>query len=237
LNVNVSGSTECGKYRSKNQDCLYFAKRNCENSDFAIACVCDGVGSFKNSEIASGMMVRGIANWFENIGRFYPAVMSKQAMLDDFEYTLQELNELVCEYEEKIGCTMSVLILLDGEYFVFHVGDSRIYLIQDRLYQLTQDEVLLKQVNGVEKSYLMNSIGQNMRVSITKRRGTVKVGDTFILGTDGLCKCLQYEDVFNVPSRLWADQDLARISHAIIEQVYERGETDNVTCVIAQVTG
>jgi len=237
LNVNVVGTSECGNFRNKNQDCLYFARRNCQNSDLAIACVCDGIGSFKNSEISSQMMVKGIADWFESIGRFFPEVMSKQAMLDDLEYTLQELNEVIYEYEEKIGCTMSLLFLVDGEYYVFHVGDSRIYMVRDRLYQLTQDEVLLKQVNGVEKSFLVNSIGQKMRVSITKRRGYVNMGDTFVLGTDGLCKRMKYEDVYDLQARIWGEGELMQKSRTLVEQVYSRGEKDNVTCVIVQVTG
>lgn len=237
MNVNVAGISECGNFRSKNQDRLFYARRNCETSDFAIACVCDGIGSLKNSEIASEMMVKGIADWFENIWRFYPSVMDKQAMLDDLEYTLQELNEVVFEFEEDIGCTMSLLFLVDGEYFVFHVGDSRIYLVQDRLFQLTQDEVLLKQVNGVTKSYLMNSVGQNMRLSITKRRGFVNVGDTFILGSDGLYKRLQYEDVYDLQTRLWDERELEQRSRYLTEQMYDRGEKDNATCLILQVAG
>lgn len=236
MNVYVAGTSECGKFRSKNQDRLFYARRNCENNDFAIACVCDGIGSFPNSEIASEMMVKGIADWFENIWRFYPSVMDKQAMLDDLEYTLQELNEVVHESKDRIGCTMSLLFLVDGEYFVFHVGDSRIYLVQDRLFQLTQDEVLLKQVNGVAKSYLLNSVGQNMRLSITKRRGFVNVGDTFILGTDGLCKRMQYEDVCGLQTRILEERELMQKSRALTEQIYMRGEKDNVTCVILQVT-
>lgn len=236
MNVNIAGVSERGNFRSKNQDRLYFARRNCENNDFAIACVCDGIGSLKNSEIASEMMVKGIADWFENIWRFYPTVMDKQAMLNDLEYTLQELNEVVYEYEEEIGCTMSLLFLVDGEYYIFHIGDSRIYIVQDRLFQLTQDEVLLKQVNGVEKSFLLNSVGQNMRLSITKRRGFVNIGDTFILGTDGLCKLLQYEDVCDYHTQIFGERDSAQKIRDLADQIYTRGEKDNVTCIILQVT-
>ena len=46
-----------------------------ENHTIAVACVCDGIGSFSESEIASQMMINGINSWFDGIIEYFPKVI------------------------------------------------------------------------------------------------------------------------------------------------------------------
>ena len=155
------------------------------------------------------------------------------------ECTIHELNELVCEYQDKrniaIGCTMSLMLFIEREYFLFHVGDSRIYSVKDNMYQLTTDEVIQKNKEGRLKSYLANYIGKSRELWLNKGKGVLQPKELFVLGTDGLFKTLCFEDIAPKNAKLRSDKDLAVINQRLIKTVRERGERDNVSCILVYV--
>lgn len=230
--------TEIGMTRAKNQDRVICRKIQRKGHTVAVACVCDGIGSMEHSEIASEMFTSGIGSWLDGVEEYFPQMLNKRDLLEDLEVTIRELNELVYEYAQNnsihIGCTMSLLCLFDEEYFIFHVGDSRIYQIKTRLLVLTKDEIVGRQVNGVEKNYLVNYIGKDQQISINRSCGQTKKGDSFLLCTDGLYKCLNYEDVQQY-ILLTEETDLKKSCQKLIECVLKRGERDNISCAILTI--
>lgn len=236
MNLRLGCVTDTGNCRSKNQDRIMCDSKQIGNEMLAITCVCDGIGSFKDSEIAAEMFTNGIKNWFQGIVKYYPQVMGKDAVLEDLEETIRELNELICEYREEkhndIGCTMSLMFVINSEYFIFHVGDSRIYCVRDALLQLTTDEVVVKQVNGKEKKLLANYVGKNMALALSKKYGIRNEKDVFISGSDGLYKRLRYEDVSGLSERVLNNEMAEEACRGLIQLVLERGESDNVSCSI-----
>lgn len=241
MKLNLGCVTEKGNYRSKNQDRIMCGRKVVGAHALAVACVCDGIGSFSESEIASQMIISGVANWFEGIVRYYPQVMGKDKLVEDLEFTLRELNELVYEHgaqkKVNIGCTMSLIFFIDWEYWIFHVGDSRIYYLRDMLFKMTQDEVVLKQVNGRDKTFLINFVGKDRRLSLNKQQGRAEPEDVFILGTDGLYKKLTYADVQGIFAHIQRDEEIETICYQLVRLMLERGERDNISCAVLKLTG
>lgn len=224
-----------GNYRKKNQDRALYMATGGKDKIFAVACVCDGIGSFEMSELASKLVTDGVRNWFANMQERYHT-LSQQDILDDMEETVCELNELVCEYQEShnvtIGCTMSLMLVLNRKYFIFHVGDSRIYAVDNEMNQLTVDEVVQKKKDGKIKSYLSNYMGKTKKLWLNKGEGSLYEGSLYILGTDGLFKNLEYEDIVSLCIRMRSQKDIEELKDRIIELVLTRGERDNVSCVL-----
>lgn len=227
-----------GNFRKKNQDRAVCLVRKKKGDIFALACVCDGIGSFEQSEIASELVIDGIKNWYVDMEKRCDSI-SKEEILDDMECTVRELNEIVCEYQDRsnvsIGCTMSMMLFIGWEYFIFHVGDSRIYSVKGSMCQLTTDEVVQKNKEGRIKSYLANYIGKSRELWMNKGKGMIQAGELFILGTDGLFKMLRLEDIYRKHLRLRSDKDIAMMSKQMIKTVRERGEQDNVSCILVYV--
>lgn len=227
-----------GNYRKKNQDRAVCMTADRSDIMFAVACVCDGIGSFEMSELASELVTNGVRNWFLHLeDRVH--TLSQKELLDDIEETLYELNELVCEYQEghrmTIGCTMSLLLIFDMKYFVFHVGDSRICVVKDGMHQLTVDEVLQKRIDGTIRSYLSNYIGKIRNLWLNKSEGVLHQGALFVLGTDGLFKNLRFEDLDVQHMKLCSQKDIEIINHRVIQLVLARGERDNISCILLYV--
>lgn len=231
--------TDIGRYRKKNQDRIIYRHMYHGGRAISIACVCDGIGSFANSEIAAEMMVSGINSWFEGVATCFPENINNDDLVADLETTLYELNELVYEYPqqhgEQIGCTMSLLLFIDADYYMFHVGDSKIFCLGARYEQITRDEVISKQVLGKEKSYLANFVGKNQTLEVQKLIGSAKRYELYILGSDGLFKKLTAEDVELIGRCLDAGRSMKEICRMLINLVLGRGEKDNVSCSIVQI--
>ena len=224
-----------GNYREKNQDRALCMTLNSKDRIFAVTCVCDGIGSFEMSELASKLVTDGVRNWFLNM-KDRINTLSQGDLLDDIEETIYELNELVYEYQERhnitIGCTMSLMLVIDMKYFIFHVGDSRIYAVEDGMYQLTIDEVVQKKKEGKLKSYLSNYMGKTKNMWLNKGEGIIHRGNLYVLGTDGLFKNLRYEDIVELRIRLHSQKDIEAMNDQIVQLVLARGERDNVSCIL-----
>lgn len=224
-----------GNYRKKNQDRALCMTAGSKDKIFAVACVCDGIGSFEMSELASKLVTDGVKNWFVNMEDQFD-ILSQKDLLDDMEETIYELNELVCEYQEghnvTIGCTMSLMLVINMKYFLFHVGDSRICAVRDGMYQLTIDEVVQKKKDGRIKSYLSNYMGKTHNLWLNKGEGMIHTGNLYVLGTDGLFKNLRYEDIDALCTKMRSSKDIEELNNRIVQLVLTRGERDNVSCVL-----
>ena len=232
--------TEKGPYRKKNQDSAVCMKSRKRGAPLLAACVCDGIGSFADSEIASGMVTEGISRWFDGIIGLYPDVMDEDMLTEDLEITVRELNELVFEYRKKyevnIGCTMSLLLLTEESYYVFHVGDSRICFVEDGLNQITRDEVAVVEKDGEVKKLLANYVGKSGELWVNKLNGSVTEGMKFLLGTDGLFKKLSEDDVREKTAEIRGDDAAVAACKTFMNRVMERGERDNISCILVCVS-
>lgn len=231
--------TDKGNYREKNQDCAVCHMKKSGKSVLVVGCVCDGIGSFAQSEIASEMVTAGITRWFSGIGDLFPDAIDEETLLEDLEATIRELNELVCACRRErgidIGCTMSVILLINHSYHVFHVGDSRIYQVSDSLCQITRDEVAMMESSGQVRPFLINYIGKSPKLWLNKMNGTVERKDLFLIGSDGLFKRLTFEDVRAAAAHLKSDRHAREACEQLLGLVLERGERDNISCILISV--
>ena len=230
-----------GNYREKNQDracCLSSSKKG---TLFAVGCVCDGIGSFSQSEIAAEMIRDGIERWFYGIVDLYPEKIDAETVLDDLDMTIRELNELIWTYRREkgidIGCTMSILVLLDENYHVFHVGDSKILLIDDRVLQITKDEVSVVERDGKLKTLLANFMGKADELWMNQSNGNLSPGATFLVGSDGLFKRLREDILFETIRRknVQSDTEAEEVLKYLIRHVMEMGEKDNISGVLIRI--
>ncbi len=235
MKILIGCATDQGNYQDKNQDCVICHKARNGKTDLAIACVCDGIGSFENSEIAAIMMTEGISKWFQGIITYHPKTISDEELLEDLELTIKELNELIYRYRQEnrvdIGCTMSLILIINKEYYIFNVGDSRIYCFRDELAQITHDEVIIRAVNGKVRSLLANYIGKSNELWMNRLNGTINENDVLIVGSDGLYKQLRAEDLIQV-KKARNDKAINIICRSLLSIMMDRGEKDNLSCAV-----
>jgi hypothetical protein len=147
---------------------------------------------------------------------------------------LVALNRWMYEQGRQLGrfrsmaTTLSVGIFKSTTAHIFHIGDSRIYLLRDgQLQQLTQDHTWAN-ANG---SQLTRALGIDLNIDIDYRKVPMQPKDYFIFTTDGVHEYLKDEQI---TATVNGCKDLNLAAQQLVADALKQGSPDNVSCQIVQ---
>ena len=242
VHLAVSARTDTGRLRKGNEDNLY-ADANAYRGLFIVA---DGMGGHAAGEVASQMAVDLIARELADLNDLAGAD-SGQRVMD----TLRTANRLVFQRTMKevektgMGSTASLLLLSDTHYLIGHVGDSRVYLVRDgEMKQLTRDHSLVQeQVDaGIitaeqarhhpQSNVITCCIGMSSEIDPDVIFGETRVGDVFLLASDGLTGMVEDRRLKQLLQSRAAPE---RIVNAMIADANNNGGIDNITAIVVKV--
>lgn len=252
----VSGCCEVGDHRSVNQDNILILQKTFIHSAFerstaGLFLVADGCGGLTHGEKVSGMIAEKFQRFWEmemepllfpqrQIRRRIPA-----AVLNWLEQINGEAYNFGQEMKESVGSTLALLLTVNHDYFLFNVGDSRVYLKRRGLLrQLSEDQTQVAdmlrnhEITPEEaedypgRNVLTMCVGFFEQMHVFCAQGKLYRGDVFLLCSDGLYNHLpEGEDL----SRLIPD----RISPDSAKQLRNRIEPgmakDNVSVILAEL--
>ena len=142
--MKIYSLTDPGKVRSSNQD-AFFAGELVPDAAFAV--VCDGMGGANAGNVASQTAVKVISEYIirsyrPKMGSFEIEKMLKNAIvsanIDVYDMALKDssLNGM--------GTTAVVALVHNNDVVIAHAGDSRAYLVDENLTQLTRDHSVVQ---------------------------------------------------------------------------------------------
>lgn len=244
--------TDIGKTRKVNQDafCLMTASAGVRSA--ALAVLCDGMGGLTNGELASAFVVNAFSAWFKSE---LPSTLAKGDGMKEIQMSWQSLiqdqNGKMIEYGKqngRMGTTLSALLVLDNEFLIAQVGDSRIYKIGKELRQITKDQSYVAQ--EVERRHMTaeqarthprrNEILQSVGVSDPLRpvysHGSVLRGEVFLACSDGFFHEISDEEMFGIfaPTVLTGESVMKSYLRDMVELAKKRGESDNITAILVK---
>ena len=123
---------ERGNTADINQDSLVLLQVLTIKGRVLMAAVCDGMGGLTQGEWASGYVTKRLQEWFyesllRSVQKKKPYWMIRRS-LDRLVYHMQEqLLRYSTQEEIRLGTTMTVLVLWEKTYLLWHLGDSRAY--------------------------------------------------------------------------------------------------------------
>lgn len=247
-------NTDIGTRKSVNQDSFLVKLGNTQYGNLCMAIICDGVGGLEHGEVASQNVIKLFKEWFSNELKNIVSVEIDKYVLDEsIENVVNEANELLIAYGSRnnirLGTTLSLILFINNTFYTYHIGDSRIYKIDSKLYQLTQDHTLVaaKVKNGQiskeearvskEKHILLQCIGTNDSLKIDKNSGKYDTGDVFFICSDGLYNNLEEDEILRtLKNRAEINKETMKNSlNSLIQMVKHRGETDNITGIVIKI--
>ncbi|VYT86296.1 serine/threonine-protein phosphatase [Clostridium tertium] len=252
MRVKIDYYTDKGLVKDNNQDALIIKIAKSKYGRIGMFGVCDGMGGLSSGEIASSTVVRGLSIWFDN--EF--SDIDFLNITDDEIFTLINdqislINEKIINYGiekgEQLGTTLSLLIIVSNKYYICQVGDSRIYLIQDNIYQLTKDQTFVQREidNGnltkeegskhYKRNVLLQCIGVRKDIEPVYSIGEVKEFDKYLLASDGLYKSVDDLEFKNYIYNKEINESNS-ISRDMVNLSMARGERDNITSIIVEVS-
>ena len=216
------------------------------NKDRGLFIVADGMGGHAAGEVASEMAVQIVLRELSEVKELEGngveqrvAKALKTANRAIHERTLVEVDK------QGMGTTASVLIMSGRRYLIGQVGDSRVYLLRDgALSQVTKDHSYVQE--QVDAGFLTpeqaryhpysnvitRCVGASPDVEPDVYRGEMRVGDLFLVASDGLTGMV---DDRRLQTLLLSRATPDRKVHALISEANGRGGLDNITAIVVEV--
>ncbi|MCK5534447.1 Stp1/IreP family PP2C-type Ser/Thr phosphatase [bacterium] len=253
MKISAFSITDLGRRRSLNEDfCI------CDN-ERQIYLVADGMGGREGGEVASRMagetFLAKISPFLEDEDVTFPFEIKEER---DFfsaiiKYAMEEANTAVYQHslnetsKKGMGTTFTAAILYDGNLYVGHIGDSRLYRIRQRnIAQLSEDHTLVQQMikegrldakgarNHQKKNVITRSLGPKKKIKPDIFCERIIPGDIYLLCSDGLYQMLEDEELFGELLSL-GEKDLETVGKNLIFMANENGGKDNITLLLFRV--
>lgn len=251
MRIRFAGETNVGMKRAHNEDALYLPESE------RLAIVADGMGGHASGEVASKLAVETIAGFFkatqDEQQLTWPFKMDRGHRYDVNRLitAIKLANLKIHEQAQRdprchgMGTTVVSTLFLDDALIVGHVGDSRLYRRrQDGIEQITEDHSLLNDYIKMKnltpdeiaafphKNVIVRALGMRDTVQVDVHLETPRLGDVYLLCSDGLSGMVSDEEIADILSR---DEDLDRICEELVTLANRHGGLDNVTVIAARV--
>src|SRR3954463_1409358 len=234
--------TDVGMIRSGNED--NFAVN--ANGDRGLFVVADGMGGHAAGEVASEMAVQIIELELATIKDLEKNESSERVMEALRKANRNIHDRTITEVDKQgMGTTVSVLLLTTTKYLIGQVGDSRVYLLRDgALQQLTKDHSYVQE--QVDAGFLTpeqaryhpysnvitRCVGASPDVEPDVYRGEVKLGDIFLVASDGLTGMVDDRRLQTLLISRWTPDKKV---HQLISEANGRGGLDNITAIVVEI--
>tara|TARA_R110001606_G_scaffold395190_2_gene566947 strand:- start:21061 stop:22794 length:1734 start_codon:yes stop_codon:yes gene_type:complete len=234
LRVGV-GSYSVKGLKEENQDSLgHFIPENINllSAKGAAFTLADGVSSSAEAKQASQACVTGFLEDYYSTPDSWSVKKSGGKVLTSINTWLYGQSNQFQDASRGLASTFCGLVIKSTTAHLFHVGDSRIYLLRDNnLEQLTTDHRI--HMPG-QKEYLGRAMGVDYRLDIDYKTVPVESGDLFFISTDGVHDFLS-DKILQKILTSDDDKDLKRLCEQIVAQSLEMGSNDNVSCMLLRV--
>ncbi|WP_158548070.1 PP2C family protein-serine/threonine phosphatase [Desertihabitans brevis] len=225
--------SDVGAVRSNNEDSAFAGS--------TLLMVADGVGGAAAGEVASASVTYVVS---AAALLATPGWAPDELLLQTFRFAHRQILDEAQACAERWGmATTATAVLTDGRSVtIAHVGDSRAYrYARGRLTQLTRDDSFLQdlldtgEVQPADaaafayRNLITKSIGQQGELEVAVVPVELRSGDRILVCSDGV------SDVLDEVELARALSSERRAADDIVALALERGSSDNVTCVVADV--
>lgn len=232
--------TDIGKKRTSNQDYVYTSETPVGNLP-NIFIVADGMGGYNGGGIASEYATHTIVDVIEKSGE----TVARKIFEEAIGAANREVLKKALEDSNLNGMgTTIVLASIAGDCLtVANVGDSRLYIIDDEIRQITTDHSYVEEmirVGGLDRESARNHPKKNIITravgaedKITPDYFTVKLheGQTIMMCSDGLSNMVEDEEILRIVK---SQRDIAGKAEALVCAANDNGGRDNIAVVVVE---
>jgi protein phosphatase len=251
--LEIASDTHSGMVRPHNEDSIA-----CEPA-CGLMVLADGMGGYNAGEVASGIAVSVMTT--EISQRLKVDSPVDRVSKSGEELGVQLLRDNICKGNysifhaaqsqpqyDRMGTTVVSALFYDNRVSVAHVGDSRMYRLRgEKLETITRDHSLLQEqidsgIISVEdarlsknKNLVTRAVGIDVDVEPEIHLHDVRVGDIYLLCSDGLNDMVEDEDI---KGALYAMQsNLPMAVEQLIQMANDNGGRDNISVILVKIKG
>ncbi len=244
--------TDVGTVKSVNQDSLTIKIADSKWGTICLAVVCDGLGGLTCGEIASGSVIMEFERWFKH--NFHKEdKWTTEKIQKSWGETISAVNKrLICYGASngfEMGTTVTVVLFIENKYHVMHVGDCRLYELENRCKQITKDQTLISQeveagritereaLTDNRRNILLQCVGTKENMIPCFFEGEIKSNTHYLLCSDGFRNNITEKEIYKFcnPKRSYKQQDMKKNLNYLVELNKKRGEKDNISAILIRV--
>lgn len=246
--------SDVGSVRERNEDaCFLFNSDSGARSPiypFALCIVADGMGGYEGGDRASKIASRTNAQYL--LQQIYLPALNGQPQSDP-AYIQQIMGRSILAAHEAIlspdylgngGTTLTTALLLGGQLYLAHVGDSRAYwLVDGELQRLTKDHSLVQRlqdegkltaqeaVNFQYRNILLRALGQEEDLLVDVDMHMLPPHGKLLLCSDGLSGEVSDAEIQGIMNQALSPDQIA---DQLITKALEAGGWDNISVIVAE---
>lgn len=230
--------TDTGRTRELNEDAIYASEKPVGNLP-NLFIVADGMGGHNAGDFASTFTVDTLVEEIGNSFEKNPSIIFQKVI----QVANQKLREIAASDLRKRGMgTTVVAATCMGKYLqVANVGDSRLYVVNDTIKQITTDhsyvEEMIKRGNlqrenarsNPNKNIITRAVGAKNDIQADIYVLELKPGDLLLMCSDGLSNMLEDEEMRMIIKR---QRDIVEMAEKLVEAANENGGKDNISVIL-----
>ena len=198
-----------------------------------VCAIADGISSSNVSHVASETAVSSFIQDYYSTPDSWSVKTSAERVIrsiNSWLYSQTQQSQGRFDKDRGYVCTFSSLVLKHNQAHLFHIGDARIYRIQNGVMeQLTTDHRISL---SSQQSYLSRALGVEAKVEIDYVKVQVYPEDIFLLMTDGAYEHLNQNIILK---KIEETEDLNQTAQQLIAHALEHGSQDNLSIQILKV--
>ncbi len=249
------GITDPGLKRTNNEDSIY------TNNSEGLFVLSDGMGGHLGGEVASKITVDVVSESL--LDRSFSGNVSEEDKkhLEGETGDRRNIRAAIILADRKIkldsannsdlsgmGSTIDALVIKNGNAYIGHVGDSRVYRLRDnKLEQATEDHSVYNELikkygissaDAISSGYshrVTNALGYLNESALDVLEAKVEKGDLFLLCSDGLTDVADNDTIEDILIRYDGDPETTALE--LVNTAKEGGGPDNISVILVSVQG
>ena len=232
--------TDVGKMRQMNQDSLFCSQEPVGNLP-NLFLVADGMGGHQAGDYASRKAIELLLEEIRCDENHDPIVVLKSCV--------EKMNAALWRISREVpglngmGTTLVGAVLSGDTLYVVNVGDSRLYLMDETIHQITRDHSLVEEMVAqgrmergsreyqAQKNVITRAIGVMGAVTADFYEVVLAPGEKILLCSDGLSNMITDEEILTIVSR---ELSLEERTAALVEAANLSGGRDNITVILIE---
>lgn len=233
--------TDVGVKRKSNQDFVFSSDEPVGNLP-NLYIVADGMGGHRAGDFASRYTVEAFTDTVRNSREENPISIIDEAVNVANLALIDKASENV---EMKgMGTTLVVATVIGDSIYIANVGDSRLYLVNEEIQQITRDHSLVAEMVNMgeidkksartheKKNIITRAIGADSELVADYFEIEYSSGDIILMCSDGLTNMVEDEDIKNIINK---GEELDLTAHKLVDTANNNGGKDNISVLLVRL--
>ena len=231
-------ATDVGQKRKINQDSVFAQETQIGNLPNLFV-VADGMGGHNAGDFASRFAVNSITEYIRESSEKNPIRLLQDAIGSANAGIIAE----AAGHDELfgMGTTLVAATILDDYAYIANVGDSRLYVMDDNLRQVTKDHSLVEEMvrlgelteedakHHPDKNIITRALGTVPDIEIDFFDFKIDAGACILMCSDGLTNMVEDAEIEEIMRRPMLPEEKTR---KLIEAANINGGKDNIAVII-----